>query len=143
MRRADQEGQGLVEFALAIIVFLVLVMGVVDFGRGIYTYNGVSQAAREIARVASVHPGSPLGTDPLISPVVATQKNLVPALSGPTFICVDDTGADVSTLSPARPCNYRTDSVKVVVTAPYKAITPLLGLLGTWTMQGSSTAQIQ
>jgi hypothetical protein len=31
----------------------------------------------------------------------------------------------------------------VVVTAPYQPITPLLGLTGTWTMEGSSSAQIQ
>lgn len=132
-------GQALVEFSLAIIVFLVLVMGVVDFGIAIYQYNGVSQAAREIARVASVHPGIPLGTDPLIAPVVATQQGLIPGLSAPTFTCVDSAGA---TVAPAD-CNPATDSVKVTVTAPYKAVTPLLGLLGTWTMQGTSSAQIQ
>ena len=33
------------EFALAITVFLLLMMAIVDFGRGIYMYNGVSQAA--------------------------------------------------------------------------------------------------
>ena len=136
-------GQALVEFSLAIIVFLVLVMGVVDFGMAIYKYNGVSQAAREIARVTSVHPGSPLGSDPLISPVVATQKGLIPGLTVLPIKCVDATGTPVAALSPARPCNYATDSAQVTVTAPYKAITPLLGLLGTWTMQGTSSAQIQ
>ncbi len=30
-------------------------MGIVDLGRGIYIYNGVNQAARELARVTSVH----------------------------------------------------------------------------------------
>lgn len=136
-------GQALVEFSIAVTVFLVLLMGVVDFGVAIYKYNGVSQAAREVARVTSVHPGSPLGTDPLIAPVVATQQGLIPGLSAPTFTCVDATGTPVSTLSPPRSCNYATDSVQVTVTAPYKAVTPLLGLLGTWTMQGTSSAQIQ
>ena len=141
-RRASRRrsgGQALVEFSIAVSVFLLLLMGIADFGMAIYKYNGVSQAAREIARVTSVHPGSPLGTDALIAPVVATQQGLIPGLSAPTFTCVDASGTPVS----ARPCNYRIDSVKVAVSAPYKPVTPLLGLLGQWDMQGTSSVQIQ
>jgi Flp pilus assembly protein TadG len=142
-RRSKSDGQALVEFSIAVTVFIVLLMGIADFGMAIYKYNAVSQAAREIARVTSVHPGSPLGTDPLIAPVVANQQGLIPGLTAPTFTCVDARGRAVSTLSPSRSCNYSTDSVQVTVTAAYGAITPLLRLLGTWTMQGTSSAQIQ
>ena len=45
VRSEPVRGQALVEFALAITVFLLLMMAIVDFGRGIYMYNGVSQAA--------------------------------------------------------------------------------------------------
>lgn len=99
--KVRSRGQALVEFSLALIVFLLLVMGTVDFGVAIYQYNGVSQAAREIARVTSVHPGIPLGTDPLIAPVVATQQGLIPGLSAPTFTCVDQDGVAV----PSASCN--------------------------------------
>jgi len=51
--------------------------------------------------------------------------------------CVDATGATTS------PCDFSKDSVNVVVTAAYSPITPILGLVGTWTMKGSSSAQIQ
>ena len=34
-RRHDRRGQALVEFALVIIVFLVILMGIVDFGMAI------------------------------------------------------------------------------------------------------------
>ena len=37
------------------IPFLILLMGVFDLGRGIYTMNGTSEAAREITRVTIVH----------------------------------------------------------------------------------------
>jgi Flp pilus assembly protein TadG len=135
-------GQALVEFSLALLVFLVLVMGVVDFGVAIYQFNGVSQAAREIARVTSVHPGADFNTWSLeTNAVIATQKGLIPNLGNPTQTCVNSAGTPVSTLG--RPCNYAKDSVRVNVTAPYKAVTPLLGLLGTWTMQGTSSAQLQ
>ena len=60
-RHGDERGQSLVEFSMVIIVFLVILMGIVDFGMAIYKYNGVSQAAREIARVTSVHPCATAG----------------------------------------------------------------------------------
>ena len=49
------DGQALVEFSLAVIPFLILLMGVFDLGRGIYMMNGTSEAAREINRVTIVH----------------------------------------------------------------------------------------
>ena len=44
--RRRGQGQALVEFALAAIPFLILLMAVVDLGRGIYALNGTSEAAR-------------------------------------------------------------------------------------------------
>ena len=140
-------GQGLVEFSLTIIVFLVIVMGVVDFGMAVYKFNGVSQAARELARVTSVHPCAVAGAltctpggSAETAEVLATQKNLVPGLvDPPVFRCVDDSGTPVA----PNPCDFSKDSVQVEVTAPYRPITPLLGLTGTWTIKGSSSAQIQ
>ena len=60
-RETRETGQALVEFSLAFIVFVVLLMAIFDFGRGIFMFNGVSQAAREIARATSVEPGIVLG----------------------------------------------------------------------------------
>jgi Flp pilus assembly protein TadG len=45
----------MVELALSLLVLLGLLLGILDLGRAIYMYNGVEQAEREIARVASVH----------------------------------------------------------------------------------------
>jgi hypothetical protein len=91
-RRDRAGGQALVEFAIAVTVFLMLVMAIVDFGRAIYQFNGVAQAAREVARVTSVHPGSDFRTSTGLSTetqtVVGIQQGLVPALSAPTFECV-------------------------------------------------------
>ena len=145
-RRRDHGGQALVEFALVIIVFLVILMGIVDFGMAIYKFNGVSQAAREIARVTSVHPcAAPdaLTCDPGNSrsaetqQVIDTQKGLIPALGDPDFTCINEAGA------PQSPCDFSQDSVQVEIEAPYQPMTPLLRLTGTWNMKGSSSAQIQ
>lgn len=43
-------GQGLVEFALIIPLLLLLVFGVIEFGRLLFTYSMVSAASREAAR---------------------------------------------------------------------------------------------
>ena len=143
--RRQDAGQGLVEFALVIIVFLVILMGIVDFGMAVYKYNGVSQAAREIARVTSVHPCATAGaltcapgSSAETAQVVNVQKNLIPGLTVDEIECIEQSGAD----TPGA-CDFSKDSVRVVVTAPYRPITPLLGLTGTWTMEGSSSAQIQ
>ena len=58
-RRQRSRGQALVEFALALPIFLMLMLAVFDLGRAIYMYNGVAEAARELARVTSVYPGTP------------------------------------------------------------------------------------
>jgi Flp pilus assembly protein TadG len=136
-RRSSDRGQALVEFALALTVFLGMLMGVFDLGKGIYMYNGVSQAAREIARVTSVHPGTTLGGSAETAAVIATQKGLVPSLGDPTFSCVDVAG------NPKASACESGDLVKVRIVAPYRPITPLLSLTGTWAMQGSSSVEIQ
>jgi Flp pilus assembly protein TadG len=51
-RGRRDEGQALVEFALIMPVFLLLVMGVVEFGRAWNSYQVVTDAAREGARMA-------------------------------------------------------------------------------------------
>ncbi|MGD2162761.1 MAG: pilus assembly protein, partial [Anaerolineales bacterium] len=45
-----ERGQGLVEFALVLPIFLMLIMGIVEFGRLMFIYNSVATASREAAR---------------------------------------------------------------------------------------------
>jgi Flp pilus assembly protein TadG len=132
----NEGGQGLVEFSLAITIFLVLLMGLFDLGRGLYQYNGVSQAASEIARVTSVHPGVSLGTSAETTAVINTQQNLIPNLGLPNFSCVDVDGSAVS--GTCRSGNW----VKVTVAAPFSPVAPILGLFGVWNMQSSSSYEI-
>src|SRR3954465_9954136 len=87
-KRDDRaRGQALVEFSLVIVPFLVILMACVDLGRAIYQMNGTSEAAREIARAASVHPYSSctsgscdIGSSTEVQGVVSTQRNLIPSL---------------------------------------------------------------
>jgi Flp pilus assembly protein TadG len=135
--RPRERGQAAVEFAIAITVFLVILMGIIDLGRGIYMYNGVSQAAREIARVTSVHPGTALGNSAETVAVIAVQKRLIPNLGNPTFTCVDIDGTTIT-----KPC-VSGMQVRIKIVAPYVPVTPLLGLSGTWNLQSTSSVAIQ
>jgi Flp pilus assembly protein TadG len=54
-RLIPERGQSLVEFALVIPVFLLLLFALVDFGRGFQAWIEVTNAAREGARVGAVH----------------------------------------------------------------------------------------
>jgi len=51
-----QSGQSLVEFALGLLVLVLVVMGIVDFSRLVFARNAVASAAREAARYVSLHP---------------------------------------------------------------------------------------
>lgn len=56
-QRLDQRGQALVEFALVLPILLLMVIGIMDFGRALFVYSEVSNAAREAVRYAAVNPG--------------------------------------------------------------------------------------
>lgn len=119
-------GQALVELSLMLIPFLFIVLGIVDFGRGIFVYNSVSEAAREIARVTSVHPGADIsqqsGWSTQMQAVVATQEGLVPGLtnSGITISCTDMSG----TARASSQCFVGTQDryVQVTVTVPFNVV---------------------
>lgn len=56
--RRHRRGQSLVEFALILPILLILMLGILDFGRAIAAYNSVSNGARSGARVAIVNQDS-------------------------------------------------------------------------------------
>ena len=137
-------GQALVEFSLVLIPFLFLLMGVFDLGRGIYINNGVSQAAREIARTTATHPCTApctLGNSPETAAVTATQKRLVPGLGDPSatisVTCTDITDAPISS-SACRPGLY----VKVEVRVPFSVLTPLLSMVAPTTISSTTHLEI-
>ena len=133
--RRDARGQALVEFAFAVVIFIGLLMGVLDLGRAVFMNNGVAEAAREIARVTSVHPGTPLGSSAQTTAVVDGQQSVIPSLDDPTFSCVDITGAAVS--GACLPGNW----VRVDIEAHFTPATPIFGLVEL-TLSSSSSIQI-
>lgn len=52
--RRQAQGQGLVEFALAVPIFLLIILGIFDFGRVLTTYAMTSNAVRDALRQAEI-----------------------------------------------------------------------------------------
>lgn len=135
-------GQALVEFSLALIPFLLLLMAIFDLGRGIYMYNGMSQAAREIARAASVHqddiaPTTGYSAD--AQATIDTQLGLVPGLTVLDPTCVESNDEDNSAGTPG-PCVENTYLV-VTTQATYTPVS-LIGFLGTINLESKSRIQV-
>lgn len=143
--RDGGQGQSLVEFSLALIPFIFLLMGVIDLGRGIYVNNGVAQAAREIARAAAVHqcvgPCTSATWSAEVQAVVNTQKALVPGLatSGITIDCVDIANqAVVVKVGESCPPD---DYIRVRTSTTFQLVSPILPVPNPFTV--SSTAHIK
>jgi Flp pilus assembly protein TadG len=56
----SRPAQALVEFALAVSVFMLLLLGTFDLARAYLSYTVVTNVAREASRYALAHQGEPL-----------------------------------------------------------------------------------
>jgi Flp pilus assembly protein TadG len=113
-KRKGERGQNLVEFALVLPIFLVLVFGIVDFGMGLKAWIQVTNAAREAARYAAVT----CATD--AADVDLVKDRAVDIASGLI------TAADVTVTN----CpGASTESVVVQIDYAYEFVTPLGGML--------------
>ena len=143
-QRERSRGQSLVEFSLVVVPFVFILMGIFDLGRGIYMMNGTAEAAREIARVTSVHSGCPLnavtcdlGSSTETANVVDTQQGLVPGLTIDTsndISCVDIN--DV--VKADNTCRWGVDYVRVRVTSSFVPITPVVSMFGSHVFESFS-----
>ncbi len=58
----DEDGQGVVEFALVLPLLAVLAVSLFAFGKAVFFWNNVTQVANEGARLAAVNAGAKDGT---------------------------------------------------------------------------------
>jgi Flp pilus assembly protein TadG len=144
LRQRPERGQALVEFSVAVIPLLLIVMAIFDLGRAIYQMNGTAEAAREIARVTSLHPRTTgtfdLGTSSQAQDVIATQRKLVPALAitpSTEIVCVDVSDTVLAD-NACRPGDY----VRVHVSSTFTPATPVVMLFGSHTFSSVARAQI-
>ena len=124
--RHRSRGQSLVEFALVLPVFLMLVFGIIDGGRAILALNDMSQATRNVARVASVtcfDTATRCDATSAGAPVKAAIAAQVVGLQGAatwTVQCIDRTTNGVS-----NPCKVG-DIVRVRLDQQITMVTPIL-----------------
>lgn len=51
----SEKGQAMVEFALVLPILLMLLLGIIDFGRILYTKSAITSLSQEAARHASIY----------------------------------------------------------------------------------------
>ena len=164
VRAGPDRGQGLVEFALILPVFMLCLFGLIDGGRLVFLNSTLSQAAREGARVAAVEAGWVGSSDPacgstggpicpatvdVLKTHVATAVN---RMTGPfgtiassnIYMSCDDTTPPTGSWTTST-CTSRTngDYVSVRVVYAFQPITPLAGtVFGTPTLSGATTMAV-
>lgn len=145
-RRGRPRGQTLVEFALILPIFILLLVGIFDFGRAIYGYNIVNNAAHEAVRVGIVDQNLTVIQARGVKHAVAL--GLVASDVTVRFLQSDYTGDGVTNdcaPGPPLPLGPRLGCiVEVTVTYQYNAATPIIGsLVGTLTLTGKSQQPIE
>ena len=137
-------GQALVEFALILPVFLVLMMGVIDFGAALYTDNAIQNGAREGARFGSVHPTwvwpgvaapAPALTNPDPDSIAYRAKAESGTPSNPltiTVTCITAGGTSFNAATDAAgytSCAVSGSRIDVLVQTQFVPLTPLVRIL--------------
>lgn len=120
--RGDR-GQALVEFALIIPLFVLVVMGLFDVGRAVFNYNTVANAAREAARVAVVN------QDPVAIRTAAKEAG--------TGLGLTDGDITLGACA-AQDCPF-----SVTVTFDYEPTTPLIGQLFNPTLSSTAVMPVE
>jgi Flp pilus assembly protein TadG len=147
-RRAAPHGQALVEFALIVPIFVLLLVGIFDLGRGVYAYSTINNAAREGVRLEIV--------DQMCLDIKSRAMQHAVALGvSASAVTVEVLQPDGTPYSPARVCPANpsaTDSLTaaigdiahVKVAYTFSAATPGINLiLGSIAMLGETKQPIE
>lgn len=124
--RRAQHGVAMVEFAIALPLLLLLLLGVAEFGRMLFHYNSVLQASRDASRYAAAEAwNKTLGSIELTTALETAIKNVavygVPsANAGFSPVVPDLTTAQVA-VTPVN-SGSATDHVRVTITYTFQPV---------------------
>ena len=148
-RRWRALGQGLVEFALVLPIFAILLFGIIDFGRYVFTMNSVNNGAREGARSGSVaiRPAplcNGLDREACVKAVVRDRTWGVPANMLTTTVTCERVAAGDPTPNVVPVSSCRTnDLLHVHTQATFTLVTPLIAQwLGGQVITGDAVVQV-
>lgn len=132
-------GQSLVEFALVLPIFLLLIFAVIDGGRAIFAYNQMSQVTRAVARVASTtcFETTPR-CDETTGSIAASIASQAAGYQSPVTWNVECVDAETGTVRTSG-CNVG-DLVRVSISASFSLLTPVASSFGPVNV-GSTTEQ--
>ena len=116
IRFQSQTGQELVEFAIILPIFALIIFGIFDLGRAVYYYSAMSNAVREGARYGSIH----VGTSETDSTRDAMICSKVVGWSIAVPLTCDDVDVDV---------DFNAETVVVTVVYSFSPVTPLIANL--------------
>lgn len=137
-RRRARSAQALVEFALLLPLMLLILLGVVDFGRCFYFWTSIANAAREGARYGSTHPTyvtNACKTDPNNVKYRVKQEAGTTMVINDADIAVYWVDATTGATTDATNCNplpgdrrvyQNPNAIRVDVTYNFRAFTPLI-----------------
>ena len=139
-RRGRSRGQALVEFALVVPIFLLVLCGILDFGFMLFNRMTVINAAREGARVAAMTADDTTVTTVATNRVIAAAASAGMGLtaSNVQIGCLETSSASYSWTTGTPTCTWTLhtsgnatgaqtgDSVTVRVTYSYHTFFPLL-----------------
>jgi Flp pilus assembly protein TadG len=121
--RQRSAGQSLVEFALVLPVFILVLVSLFDLGRGVFAYNTLTNAAREGARLAIVNQDVPLIVERAKSQTAIVELN-DPSVTVAFYQVEEDGSPDLD-----NPCDLVAVGCLAVVSfqGTYQPITPMIG----------------
>jgi len=126
--RTRRRGQALAEFALVFPLAILIIIAVFDVGRAVFAYNGLTNAAREGARLAAVNQDVGLIKQRVQEMTFGTS---ITNLASPTFVRFFREGPTLSpvTANPVCPAGSIAVGCVAVVNAEsdWSAITPIIG----------------
>ncbi|NEY71012.1 pilus assembly protein [Bacillus mesophilus] len=124
----DQRGQSLVEMALLLPVLLLLLVGIIDFGRVLYSYSHLHLATQETVRLAG------LGK---------TDQEITQFAKG--YIQIGDAANLQVAISPNDQNRSSGEYVSVTLQYPIELITPLLSevIPNPFQLQADSTIRVE
>jgi Flp pilus assembly protein TadG len=108
-------GVAAIEFALVLIVLLLIVAGVVEFGRAFWHYDTLAKATRDGARFMSMEPVATIGDAATLNAArqlvinAANAANVSPALTAENVSvnCLDTAFQPVACVDGTAPANVR------------------------------------